>query len=298
MDPDRPNLSNQSHIMRLLFTSDLHGNPAHYNRLIAVAGAAKPDVVILGGDLLPDDSPLEPETLGRGQPEFVRTTFRKNVTELRRVPGCKDVLVIFGNHDWGSSVTAMEELAADGLVRVLRHTQAESVAGVQFMGYSCTPPTPWFVKDFERLDCPGDEPPLIGGARWEHRFSRIVQHSARYIFDGAPTIADELGAVEAPAAPWVFVVHAPPQGSNLDRAFGNNSWGSRSVRQALERLQPTLSLHGHIHESPVQSGAFKDVIGRTTAVNPGQTTAELCYAVIEMDVAARKITNLVHGRQS
>jgi Icc-related predicted phosphoesterase len=192
----------------------------------------------------------------------------------------------------------MEELAKDGLVRVLDHQNARSVAGVQFLGYSYTPPTPWFVKDFERLDVRGDEPPLIGGARWDHRFSRMVQHGSRYIFDGAPTMADELGAVHRPADPWVFVVHAPPHASKLDQAFGNNSWGSRAVRQALERLQPLLSLHGHIHESPMVSGSFRDTIGKTTAINPGQSSAELCYAAIELDVANQKLTKLEHGRQT
>ena len=40
--------------------------------------------------------------------------------------------------------------------------------------------------------------------------------------------------------------------------------GSTSVRSVLERHQPVLSLHGHIHESP---GMAK--VGRTTAINPG-----------------------------
>jgi Icc-related predicted phosphoesterase len=40
--------------------------------------------------------------------------------------------------------------------------------------------------------------------------------------------------------------------------------GSAAVRTAIERYQPPLSLHGHIHES---RGAVK--IGRTLCINPG-----------------------------
>ena len=40
--------------------------------------------------------------------------------------------------------------------------------------------------------------------------------------------------------------------------------GSTAVRAAIERYQPALGLHGHIHES---RGA--DRIGRTTILNPG-----------------------------
>jgi uncharacterized protein len=40
--------------------------------------------------------------------------------------------------------------------------------------------------------------------------------------------------------------------------------GSRAVRDAIERYQPVVGLHGHIHES---AGRFR--IGRTQTFNPG-----------------------------
>ncbi|MCB9853810.1 MAG: metallophosphoesterase [Phycisphaerales bacterium] len=281
--------------MKLLFTSDLHGNSSHYERLRFVVELEKPDVIILGGDLLPDDSALDAKRLGTGQPKYIRGAFRNVVTDLRKASGCDEVLVIFGNHDWGSAVDAMGELSSDGLLKVLTPKDAIQVGGVNFLGYSCTPPTPWFVKDFERLDRPGDEPPLMGGARW--RISRMTQLGAGTLFDGVPTIQEELAAVTAPASPWVFVVHAPPYATKLDQSYQGESWGSHSVRVALERLQPMLSLHGHIHESPDVSGDFKDMLGATTAVNPGQSVKVLCYAVVDIDVAGARITNLRRGRQ-
>jgi Icc-related predicted phosphoesterase len=45
--------------------------------------------------------------------------------------------------------------------------------------------------------------------------------------------------------------------------------GSRSVRNAIEKYQPMLGLHGHIHES--QGVA---TIGRTTCINPGSEYGE------------------------
>jgi uncharacterized protein len=45
--------------------------------------------------------------------------------------------------------------------------------------------------------------------------------------------------------------------------------GSRSVRDAIEKYQPLLGLHGHIHES---SGAIK--LGRTLCINPGSEYGE------------------------
>lgn len=44
--------------------------------------------------------------------------------------------------------------------------------------------------------------------------------------------------------------------------------GSSAVREAIERYQPLVALHGHIHESP---GATH--IGRTLCINPGSDYA-------------------------
>lgn len=75
----------------------------------------------------------------------------------------------------------------------------------------------------------------------------------------------------------VFNVHVPPYGSMLDDApeldenlrpkYAGNAVvpvGSRALRQAIEKNQPLLGLHGHIHES---RGAIH--IGRTLCINPG-----------------------------
>jgi hypothetical protein len=45
--------------------------------------------------------------------------------------------------------------------------------------------------------------------------------------------------------------------------------GSKAVRAAIEKFQPLLGLHGHIHES---KGYFP--IGRTICVNPGSEYTE------------------------
>ena len=96
----------------------------------------------------------------------------------------------------------------------------------------------------------------------------------------------------------VFNLHVPPIRTAIDQApllDGSlkpvvkggavlmESVGSEAVRRVIERHQPMLSLHGHIHES---RGAIK--IGRTLCVNPGSEYADgtLVGALIELN--ARK----------
>ena len=61
------------------------------------------------------------------------------------------------------------------------------------------------------------------------------------------------------------------------------SVGSEAVRRVLERHQPMLGLHGHIHES---RGAVR--LGRALAINPGSEYGDgvLRGALLELD--ARK----------
>jgi uncharacterized protein len=82
----------------------------------------------------------------------------------------------------------------------------------------------------------------------------------------------------------IFNIHAPPYNSRLDTAplLGQDlkvktsagaqmtaPVGSVAVREAIEQVQPLLSLHGHIHES---GGSVQ--IGPTTAINVGSEYGE------------------------
>jgi Icc-related predicted phosphoesterase len=75
----------------------------------------------------------------------------------------------------------------------------------------------------------------------------------------------------------VFNIHVPPYKSNLDEApdldenlrprFAGNALvpvGSTALRAAIEKHQPLLGLHGHIHE-----GRGHSRIGKTLCINPG-----------------------------
>ncbi len=284
--------------MKLLFCSDLHGDAPNYARLQAAAAELRPDLIILGGDMLPDDTALAPSKMGHNQPRYVRETFRPMIARLREAAGGARVLFVFGNHDWGSSVTAVAELADEKLLTVLNLETPTEVNGVLFVGYPHTPPTPWYVKDFERLDEIGDRPPLLGGAKWDPRFSRVLTHGAAVLFSKLPTIEDDLSELTAPPDPWVFVAHAPQFGCAHDRTYGNNAYGSHAIRRTIEQHQPLLSLHGHIHESPRVSGEFKQQFGKTISVNVGQGLCSLSYASIEIDVPACKVTKLEHRQQT
>ena len=96
----------------------------------------------------------------------------------------------------------------------------------------------------------------------------------------------------------IFNLHVPPRDSSLDEAILLNpdlspvvrngspvmgGVGSTAVREALERHQPLLGLHGHIHES---RGLAK--LGRTTALNPGSEYSDGVLRGVIVTVEAGK----------
>lgn len=105
--------------------------------------------------------------------------------------------------------------------------------------------------------------------------------------DELAVMLDSLAAQVPDPSRAIFNFHVPPVDSTLDTC-PQLDWntdppaqiikggqpvlygaGSRAVRESIEKYQPLLSLHGHIHES---GGVTK--LGRTTAVNPGSEYGE------------------------
>jgi Icc-related predicted phosphoesterase len=104
-----------------------------------------------------------------------------------------------------------------------------------------------------------------------------------------------------------FCFHVPPYNSTIDMApkldtslrpvyeGGRPAFipvGSASVRKVIEKYQPLLGLHGHIHESP---GLVK--IGRTQCINPGSEYSEgiLRAYIIELEEGKAKRLQRLEG---
>ena len=101
--------------------------------------------------------------------------------------------------------------------------------------------------------------------------------------------AIDAAAAEVPdVSRCVFNLHCPPKDTPIDTClklevhpgelprpireagrFVTTGGGSVAVREAIERYQPVVGLHGHIHES---GGRFR--IGRTQTFNPGSEYAQ------------------------
>jgi Icc-related predicted phosphoesterase len=99
-----------------------------------------------------------------------------------------------------------------------------------------------------------------------------------------------------------FCFHVPPYNSTIDMApkldttlrpvyeGGRPAFipvGSTSVRKVVEKYQPLLGLHGHIHESP---GLVK--IGKTQCINPGSEYTEGILKAYMIELENGKVKRL------
>src|SRR3990170_3502755 len=100
-----------------------------------------------------------------------------------------------------------------------------------------------------------------------------------------PTIEEELAALPAPVDPGraVYVIHGPPAGLGLDVVRGGRTVGSPATTRFVESARPLLTLHGHIHESPEESGVWMSRLGRTGCIQPGQSAAGLTVVVGDLE---------------
>jgi len=276
---------------RWLFTSDLHGQTALYEQLLALVATRLPAAVIVGGDLCPHQLG---ESGVRLQRVFLQGFLVEFARRLHEASPATALLLMMGNDDWAANADCLE--AQHGALWQSIHGRAVDVGGTAVTGSSWVPITPFTIKDWERWDDGGDETPA--------RLDGVVSHGGTltaHAFDPAdrrPTIAEALEALAAlaPPAATVLVSHSPPRDTHCDVLQSHAHVGSRALRRHIERHAPTLVLSGHIHESPRVSGAWRDTVGATPVVNPGQFgTSRLCGVWFDPLRPHDTLQHTVHG---
>jgi Icc-related predicted phosphoesterase len=86
----------------------------------------------------------------------------------------------------------------------------------------------------------------------------------------------EAGWRDVSSATWkIFVPHAPPRNTKLDKIFMGKHVGSTAVREFVDERQPDVLVCGHIHEA-----RGLDTLGKTRMVNCGPA-GKGYYAIIE-----------------
>ena len=273
------------------FVADLHGKTSRYDSLWQKILNEKPDAVFLGGDLLPHvmDSSWQEDP---DQADFILDYLVPRFSALKQSLGHEypKVFLILGNDDPRIFETELIEGQESGLWEYI-HGRVVSWQGYSILGYSCIPPSPFQLKDWERYDVSQFVDPGCISPEEGRRTAGPSNREIRY-----STIAGELEGIASLVEDFsrlILLSHCPPYDCHLDRAALDGKMfehvpldvhiGSIAIRRFIDDMKPLLTLHGHVHESRSITGNWLDTFGPTTAFSAANHTPDL--ALVRFDPA-------------
>jgi len=264
--------------MRILYTSDLHGAVWKFSRAVKRAQERDARLLVHGGDLLPHSADVK---TGRA---FIEDQLNRHFEACAKAG--LECLAYLGNDD----PMALDEIF-DATCR--RHSGIHHLAqrklvmeGFEFIGMNWVVDYPFQIKDRCRMDTPDYVfqkqlgPGLLSTPDGWHELPDWIAHAKTL-----PTLADELERLPKPAdfKRAVYVIHMPPAKLGLDVCGNGMRVGSEALHRFIERYQPRLTLHGHIHESPRAGRRWKARLGQTVCIQPGQLGP---FTAVSMDLEA------------
>jgi uncharacterized protein len=278
------------------FATDLHGKQSRYDKLFQMILQEKPDMVFLGGDLLPH---ALYRSISHGS--FTMEIIGKNLINLKNIlkKDYPKIFSIMGNDDARIFENDFLELDKMGLWHYL-HKRKFDYYGHSIFGYAYVPPTPFLLKDWERYDVSRFIDP---GCIYPSEGKRTVPVE-RNITENA-TIAEDLNILckDEYLERSIFLFHSPPYSTPLDRAALDGKKfdhvpldvhvGSIAIRRFIEKRQPLITLHGHIHESTKITGEWLCQIGKSFCFQAAHLGNELSLIIFDSEKPNEAIRVLI-----
>lgn len=270
-------------MFRLLYVTDLHGWTDGYEQISIIAQEEEITTIVNGGDMLPHAKDLI-FAQRRFIEEYLYSYFERldaSGISYFGMLGNDDCQVVLAN--WQELVRTYPKL------HDLTEERISLADGLTICGCNYIPDPPFRLKDWCVLDTrdyvrPAQHPdPIISqGDSFE------VIHDIEAFFKTRPTLEDILNEISERTTSLeraAFVCHAPPLGTGLGNIGTSADVGSAAVRAWIQRYQPLLTLHGHIHESFRITGTDTVEIGRTIVHQPGQERLwrRLIYSIVEIE---------------
>jgi uncharacterized protein len=302
---------------RIYYATDLHGSDPCFRKFLAAGRIFDADALIMGGDMT-GKAIVPIRDLGRGhyEAEFQGEREKADHDELERL---KRRIVFNGFYPWvaedgeikraGEDEQVVADLFANFMVD--QATRWTTLAADRLDdGRRC-----FISPGNDDLQVVDDV--LAAAERIEFPDKKVIEVGPLHMVSvgdsnvtpwrtprelSEPELLAEMEGLIKPYAdgrPLLFNFHVPPHESNLDTVnaldpsyrpvvehgmLTQTSAGSTAVRTVIERYEPVVTLHGHIHEG---RGLYRP--GPTRCFNPGSdySAGVLQGLVIDFDDAGR-----------
>ena len=313
---------------RILFATDVHGSDPVWRKFIRGAERYKADVLIIGGDITGKNVvPITENGDGTFSAEFQEQKhFLKNREDLKKF---EEKVRTTGTYMYIGSPSEMSELVADKARAETIFSELVLQRVKEWVDFADANATVPIFVNAGNDDEQGVDEILSRSKKIIQPEDRVIRidpmhemisggfanitpwHCPRDLTEEeiAKRLEVKIQKLENPKTA-IFNLHCPPINSGLDtcpkldtsvnppRPFMDAGGivlfgaGSTAVREAIEKYQPMLGLHGHIHES---RNIAK--IGKTMCVNPGSEYGEgvLRGVLLNIDNSGFKSYQFVAG---
>src|SRR6056297_1323167 len=194
------------------FVSDLHGHAGRYEKLFQRVLEAPPDIVFIGGDLLPHGY-YAPSEEGNG---FIQKVLIDGFQHLKQKLQARypEVFLILGNDDPRINEGWIRDAGEKYGIWNYIHDRKVQYGDYDIYGYAFIPPSPFGLKDWEKYDVsryvdPGCTHPCEGmrsvAPDYDTKYNNIKQDLDQMVGE------EKLDRS-------VFLFHSPPYSTPLDRA--------------------------------------------------------------------------------
>jgi uncharacterized protein len=309
--------------VRIFFATDIHGSDTCWRKFLNSGKHYDADAIVLGGDMT-GKAVIPMVDAGDGRWYATLLENRHDLNNEDEAREFEEAVRRRGYYPFRTTPEELRELQADeegttklfhqlmlGRVQSWIDLADERLADADLRCFVCPGNDDQFevdevIANAQRVEaCEGRVVEIDGfqlaSTGWSNRtpWDTYREEDEPDLEKRIETVVSE---VTAPAERTIFSFHCPPHGSGLDEAPELTEdmrlkhagrapvpLGSTAVRAAIERHQPLLSLHGHIHESRGNTR-----IGRTLCINPGSSyeQGELLGAVVDLE-GGKKVKRFV-----
>jgi Icc-related predicted phosphoesterase len=300
--------------VRIFFATDVHGSEICWKKFLNSGKHYEADVIILGGDMTGKALvPIIDDGGGRWHATLLEN--RQTLEGEDQVKEFEDAVIRRGYYPFRIAPDELRELSQD---EPRWHAVFEQHMLATVERWMALAEERLAGTDIRCFVCPGNDDQLevdevVARAKGvELGEGRVVEIDGyqmvssgwanrtpwdTYREEDEPRLAERIqkmvDEVTNPPERTIFSLHCPPYGTGLDDApeltaemdlkdagHAVKPVGSTAVREAIEKFQPALGLHGHIHEA---RGTKR--LGRTLCVNPGSSyeQGQLLGAIIDID---------------
>ena len=292
-------------VTRVLYATDFHGSEAFFRKFLAAALQYKAQVLIVGGDVT-GKAMVPVVHKGGGRYEGFLFNRREQPSTPAELEKLKQTISNVGFYPLVLEQDEADALEADAgrMSAVFERAMCDRIRS--WLALADEKLTPQGIRlyfmpgndDLYSIDAVIDEFPSVanpdGRRLWIDEDHELIGVSnanmtpwrcARDLEDEQleARLTQVAALLERPSTA-VMALHVPPYDSGIDVcpeldanlkiiARGGQILmkpvGSPAVRRLIERLQPLVTLHGHIHEAPGHTR-----IGRTLCINSGSEYAE------------------------